>query len=112
MTLDVDREKFRQFVTYLINTFKTMESELMALQMVQLAFRTSYHDPAAAGFFDLSLETARQSPRLQQAMHDKYDVALEQFLARISAQSAADLEQVEQWLREWKPTEPINWISW
>jgi hypothetical protein len=111
MTVESDNEKLKQFVTYLMNTFKALESELSAFRMALYALKTTYTEVEAgqAGrFFETSLALAKLTPKLQQAMHDKYDVALEQFLAGLSAQSALDLEQVSQWLQGWKPTGPVN----
>lgn len=104
--MELDLEKFKTFVTYILTNFKDLESELSAFQMALIAFKRTYHDPSAGAFFEVTLQVARQSKPLQQAMHDKYDIALEKFL-RQASQRTLDPEVVK-WFQEWKPTGAIN----
>ena len=102
--MEIDVEKFKQLVKFIMTNFKNLESELMAYQLTLAGIEQTI--PEQARFFKVALELARNSGPLKKMMHEKYDEALEKFLQQ------ADQEQLDptvlKWFQEWKPTGQVN----
>jgi hypothetical protein len=96
----VDKEKYKRLIQQFFESFKALEKELTAHQMVILSLKTQFSD------LDESLEVARNSPLLERQMYEKYDVVLEKLLKLID-EAAAD-QDLFRLFQEWKPKGPIQ----
>jgi hypothetical protein len=99
--MEIDPKEFRQLVVYLLQTFRRMEQELLAHQIVVLGIRRSQ---LLGVELDVLLDAARDCHELRQHLHEKYDGPLERFSAAIEAEFAA--EDALDVLRNCKPPNP------
>jgi hypothetical protein len=60
-------------------------------------------NPDAAQMIDAGVSVARESPALQESMHERYHVTLEKSLQRV-LEHARDVESLESIFRDLKPT--------
>ena len=99
--MDIDNEKLKQFLVEMMAQFKELETEIMATRAVILSLSIMYGitDPEAL------IQTARNAPKIQKAMADKYDAPREEFLMQFD--KAAEMnEKIQEFLRLWKPKGP------
>lgn len=89
---------------YTASIFKSLETQLIAYRMVFLAVKIL--DKQQSEILEQSFQQAVNSPELAKQMYEKYDVVLEQVLARVDEASAE--EDLLKWIREWKPQNPPN----
>lgn len=71
--MEVDPTKYRALVTYLLQSFREIEKELLAHQIVFLWIAKAEGNREE---LEKLLQEARSSSVLQQHLHEKYDVAL------------------------------------
>jgi hypothetical protein len=99
-----DAEAIKQIIEWAVTNLKTVEKELLAFQLALHDLKQVHPEQAAQ--FQRSLEYVRQSPKFEEATAEKYD----SFLASIRQQQAQYflLEEAEELVREWKPTNGVN----
>ena len=103
--MEIDKEKFKKLITFVINNFKAIETELVAFQLTLHALKQVR--PSEAEFFETSLKAARISKPLQDQMRQKYDVALDRFLQQ--GEQSEPAEWALKFLQEWQPPKgPVN----
>jgi hypothetical protein len=101
--MEIKPENFRALVRLTFESFKKLETELLKYRMV------FYSMGAVMDIQDMMnqlLEQAAKNPGLEKQMREKYDVPLENFLKSID--EATQDQALEQWLRDWKPSGPIQ----
>jgi hypothetical protein len=95
--MEIGQKAVTELMVYLLGTFRDMEHELLAHQIVFLGIRRSWGNGEE---LDLLLSTARQSPELLEYLGQKYDdvIAKAQSLA-----SEYDHEEALEFLMKCKP---------
>lgn len=101
--MKIDPEKHKQLMISAFSIFKKLESQILAYRMVFHALKTFHPDLPD---LDEALELSLNSESLQKVMNAKYDPAVEMLTKRFD--EAALESDLEQWLRDWKPTGPKN----
>src|SRR3954466_14021145 len=96
--MQIDNKAFKEFIAFVIQTFRTVEQELPA------------HEALVAGLkkhlelgpeIDLLLDQARASEELQEHLRQKYDVPLGKLLGSIEEAEVNQL--LIDFLKKWKP---------
>ncbi len=100
--MEIDAEKFKDFVVFSFEKLRELETELLAHQIV--LFTINVVSPEA--MVNESLEMARKHPALQRKMKEKYDAIVEGCRKHIDA-STLD-QEVSKWILKWKQTGPVN----
>ena len=84
--MQVDPNEFRQLVSYLLQSFRQMEKELLAHQIVMLGIRQS---AILGDELDVLLKTARDCPELQEHLREKYDIPMQKITEALEAEVAS-----------------------
>ena len=103
--MEVDSKKFKEAIADFISTVRALETEL-------LAYRFSIHIATESGMADPKIPwkamvvAAKQNPATLKVMAEKYDPVLQELLTSVDL---AELQgKVQELLKQWKPTGPIN----
>jgi hypothetical protein len=97
-------KKLKEFLEHTTSIFKSLEKELVAYRMVIAAMELL--DPEQADLLRQSFQAALKNPRLEQMMHNKYDVPLEAALKQVDEKAAE--EDLLKLIRDWKPSKETN----
>jgi len=100
--MEIDIEKFKRLLGYVFQSFKALETELLAYRVVFHAMTRSSPNLRVDEMF----ERARSSAQIQEVMNRKYDEPMERF-QKIVDQAASDQELLK-WFQDWKPQGPTN----
>ena len=100
--MEVDPKKQKDLMVYIFKELKTLDTDLSAFRTVLHAIK--FTAPEIAAMIELGLE--RTLPIVRKQMDEKYDAILERLAKRFD--EAALQSDLEQFLREWKPTGPTN----
>jgi hypothetical protein len=100
--MQVDPEKHKDLMVYMMGLFKSLETQLLAYQMFVHALKVLF--PADYQVIDDTLQQALDSPALQQVMNQKYDAAVEMLKKRFD-EAILD-EELSKWIRDWKQQTP------
>ena len=84
--MQIDTQEFRELVTYFLQSFRQMEKELLAHQIVMLGIRQS---TILGNELDSLLNTARDCPELQDHLREKYDIPMQKVAEALEAEIAS-----------------------
>ena len=102
--MEIETEKYKGLIRYVLGKLRELENEVLAYRVIHAALNAG--DPELAAVMRRSFDDARISPLLKQKLDEKYEPILDKLLKRIDEASLG--QEFEEWIREWKPSDPVN----
>jgi hypothetical protein len=100
--MEIDSEKLKQVILELMDQFKELEAEILALRVVIRSLSLQFNIPVDDSALESLLQSAKNNPLIQKMMFDKYDAPRAEFLSQFD-KGAETSEKFAEFLRSWKP---------
>ena len=91
----------------LAEVLKDLETDVVAFYITLENFKKVH--PNESTVFEMAFQHAKNSPRLSEAMNEKYDKALAQVQQTISDEQIQ--AKIEAWIQSWKRTDSTGLVN-